>query len=68
MHVEMLIVKSLPQLHMIHLFDYALEQEEFYGREVILADRDLVEQQSDEIMEGAASEDVAFLVVGDPFG
>ncbi|ELU18276.1 hypothetical protein CAPTEDRAFT_166705 [Capitella teleta] len=42
--------------------------EELYGREVILADRDLVEQESEEIMEGALSEDIAFLVVGDPFG
>lgn len=42
--------------------------EEFYGREVILADRDMVEQSSDEMLEGADSEDVAFLVVGDPFG
>ncbi|KAI8509936.1 diphthine synthase [Branchiostoma belcheri] len=37
--------------------------EEFYGREVILADRDMVEQESD-----AKEEDIAFLVVGDPFG
>ncbi|NP_001229591.1 diphthine synthase [Strongylocentrotus purpuratus] len=44
----------------------ALEQ--YYGREIILADRDLVEQGSDEIFEGARTEDIAFLVVGDPFG
>ncbi|XP_052089784.1 diphthine methyl ester synthase-like [Mytilus californianus] len=42
--------------------------EEFYGREVILADRDMVETQSDEMFEGSATEDVSFLVVGDPFG
>ncbi|XP_077983332.1 diphthine methyl ester synthase-like [Glandiceps talaboti] len=42
--------------------------EEYYGREVILADRDMVEQQSDEIFEDAKTEDIAFLVVGDPFG
>jgi len=42
--------------------------EEFYGRSVVLADRDMVEQQSDELFEGAAEVDVAFLVVGDPFG
>ncbi|KAJ8040343.1 Diphthine methyl ester synthase [Holothuria leucospilota] len=42
--------------------------EEFYGREVILADRDMVEQQSDELFQDADEEDVAFLVVGDPFG
>ncbi|CAH1782847.1 unnamed protein product, partial [Owenia fusiformis] len=42
--------------------------EEFYGRTIILADRDLVEQGSDEILEDADNTDVAFLVVGDPFG
>ncbi|XP_062505254.1 diphthine methyl ester synthase-like isoform X1 [Corticium candelabrum] len=42
--------------------------EEFYGRELILADRDMVEQQSDIILKHADTEDVAFLVVGDPFG
>ncbi|XP_023669056.1 diphthine methyl ester synthase [Paramormyrops kingsleyae] len=42
--------------------------EEFYGRELILADRDMVEQEADEILKGADTVDVAFLVVGDPFG
>ncbi|XP_005090107.1 diphthine methyl ester synthase [Aplysia californica] len=42
--------------------------ESFYGREVILADRDMVEQASDELMEGADTEDISFLVVGDPLG
>ncbi|KAK9451211.1 tetrapyrrole methylase [Limtongia smithiae] len=42
--------------------------EGFYGREVILADRELVESGSDEILENAQTVDVAFLVVGDPFG
>ena len=28
----------------------------------------MVESSSDEILEGAADSDVAFLVVGDPFG
>lgn len=45
-----------------------LPQEEFYGKQLILADRDLVEQGADEILEGADKTDVAFLVVGDPFG
>jgi len=44
------------------------ELEKFYGREVILADRDLVEQGAEEILEGAREKEVAFLVVGDPFG
>lgn len=42
--------------------------EEFYGKELILADRDLVEQGAQEILKDADVTDVAFLVVGDPFG
>ncbi|XP_041766507.1 diphthine methyl ester synthase [Anopheles merus] len=42
--------------------------EEFYGRKLILADREMVEQRADDILEGAESISVAFLVVGDPFG
>lgn len=42
--------------------------EDFYGKPVILADRELVESGSDEILLDADKEDVAFLVVGDPFG
>ncbi|BDD57167.1 diphthine synthase [Monascus purpureus] len=42
--------------------------EAFYGRPVIEADRELVESGSDEILAGADKTDVAFLVVGDPFG
>lgn len=42
--------------------------EEFYGTPVILADRELVESGSDIILENAQNDDIAFLVVGDPFG
>jgi len=43
--------------------------EEFYGRsDLIEADRDLVESGADVILSNADSVDVAFLVVGDPFG
>eukprot|EP01104_Vermistella_antarctica_P018191 TRINITY_DN6657_c0_g1_i1.p1 TRINITY_DN6657_c0_g1~~TRINITY_DN6657_c0_g1_i1.p1 ORF type:complete len:275 (+),score=54.10 TRINITY_DN6657_c0_g1_i1:132-956(+) len=42
--------------------------EKFYEKKVVLADRDMVETGCQEIMEGAKDEDVAFLVVGDPFG
>ncbi|KAJ9610306.1 diphthine synthase [Cladophialophora chaetospira] len=42
--------------------------ESFYGRPVIIADREMVESSSDEILEGADTVDIAFLVVGDPFG
>ncbi|XP_047135685.1 diphthine methyl ester synthase isoform X1 [Hydra vulgaris] len=44
------------------------ELESFYGRELTLADRNLVEQGADEILDQAKINDVAFLVVGDPFG
>lgn len=33
-----------------------------------MADRDLVEQGADDILNGASTSDVALLVVGDPFG
>lgn len=49
------------------LFVNTAELEKFYGRSVVLADRDLVEQGVDEILNSALKEDVAFLVAGDPF-
>ncbi|KAI5797663.1 putative diphthine synthase [Geopyxis carbonaria] len=42
--------------------------EAFYGRPVIVADREMVESSADEILADADKQDVAFLVVGDPFG
>ncbi|XP_037030774.1 diphthine methyl ester synthase [Bradysia coprophila] len=42
--------------------------EDFYGRPLIIADRDLVEQEAATILDGADTVDVALLVVGDPFG
>lgn len=41
---------------------------EFYGVPVTVADRELVESGSDEILSDAKESNVAFLVVGDPFG
>ena len=43
-------------------------QEAFYGKEVIVADREMVESAADDILDGAQEKDIAFLVVGDPFG
>lgn len=43
-------------------------KETFYGKTLTLADRDMVETQSDEILHNAQNEDVSLLVVGDPFG
>ncbi|KAF3045254.1 diphthine synthase [Didymella heteroderae] len=42
--------------------------ESFYGRSVIIADREMVESSSDDILADADKVDVAFLVVGDPYG
>ncbi|XP_055679958.1 diphthine methyl ester synthase [Lutzomyia longipalpis] len=42
--------------------------EDFYGRKLILADREMIEQHTDEIFADAEVKDVAVLVVGDPFG
>lgn len=44
------------------------ELEEFYGKKIELATRDLVEKESDKILEDAKNDDVSFLVVGDVFG
>ena len=40
--------------------------EKFYGKKIILAGRDLVENRSDEILSKAKKENISFLVVGDP--
>ncbi|CAK9201978.1 unnamed protein product [Sphagnum troendelagicum] len=42
--------------------------EKLYGRPVLVADREMVEQGAEAILEEARNSDVAFLVVGDPFG
>lgn len=56
-----LAIRSFYQ-HMSH------PQEEFYGKSVIVADREMVESESDAILENADKVDVSFLVVGDPYG
>ncbi|PVU85801.1 hypothetical protein BB559_001564 [Furculomyces boomerangus] len=42
--------------------------EALYQKNVIVADREMVETQSDEILKDADKINVAFLVVGDPYG
>ncbi|KAI8549513.1 hypothetical protein RHMOL_Rhmol06G0030500 [Rhododendron molle] len=42
--------------------------EKLYGKPVTLADRETVEEKAAAILEEAQESDVAFLVVGDPFG
>ena len=41
--------------------------EKFYSKKIILADRDMVEKNSDKILGSASDNNVAFLVVGDVF-
>jgi len=43
------------------------ELEEFYGKQLIVANREMVEQKTDEILEQAKRQEVAFLVMGDVF-
>ncbi|PLW79304.1 diphthine synthase [Candidatus Woesearchaeota archaeon] len=40
----------------------------FYEKDIIIASRDMVEKDADNILEDAKDKDVAFLVVGDVFG
>ena len=40
---------------------------EYYGKEVVVADREFVESGCAQMIEQAKTEEVAFLVVGDPF-
>ncbi|KMT07840.1 hypothetical protein BVRB_6g146510 isoform B [Beta vulgaris subsp. vulgaris] len=42
--------------------------EKLYGKPLIVADREMVEEKADSILLQARDSDVAFLVVGDPFG
>lgn len=42
--------------------------EAFYGCKITVADRQLVEERVDEIIEQAVDQDVSFLVIGDAFG
>lgn len=42
--------------------------EKLYGKSITLADREVVEEKADDILLEARGSDVAFLVVGDPFG
>nr|XP_012139102.1 PREDICTED: diphthine synthase isoform X2 [Megachile rotundata] len=44
------------------------ELERYYGRPILSADRESVENNADEILPKTEEENVAFLVVGDPFG
>lgn len=48
--------------------DSILLQENLYGKSITVADREMVEEKADCILSEARESEVAFLVVGDPFG
>lgn len=50
------------------LLDFCCVQEKLYGRPITLADREMVEEKADKILSESQDSNVAFLVVGDPFG
>lgn len=41
--------------------------EKFYGKKIILADRDLIESKTEDIVKEAKEKPVALLIIGDPF-
>ncbi len=43
-------------------------QEKLYGKDIIVADRHMVESEAEKFLDPAVDKKVAFLVVGDPFG
>jgi len=51
---------SILQSHVSHL-------EKLYGKKIVLADRDMIENKADFILDKAKNADAALLVVGDPF-
>ncbi|PKA56504.1 putative diphthine synthase [Apostasia shenzhenica] len=44
------------------------KMERLYGKTITIADREMVEEKADSILSEASESDIAFLVVGDPFG
>ncbi|MFH1770106.1 MAG: diphthine synthase [archaeon] len=68
-------LKTVKESDFVYLESYtsklqivARRLEKFYNKNIILADRDMVEKKADNILEKAKNKKVAFLVVGDVFG
>ena len=65
-------VRSCDRIYLEHytsILSVPLERlQTLYQKPIILADREMVESGSDIILKDADKENVAFLVVGDPFG
>lgn len=59
--------KEQPTIYMILLTSFRL-QETFYGKDIILADREFVESDSNKLLDEAVGQKIVLLVVGDPFG
>ncbi|GAV63599.1 TP_methylase domain-containing protein [Cephalotus follicularis] len=59
-------VEAYTSLLSFGLSTHALEK--LYGKPITVADREMVEEKADAILSHSLSSDVAFLVVGDPFG
>ena len=55
-------------IYKICIWDELDLQEKLYGKPITVADREMVEEKVDSVLSEATSFDVAFLVVGDPFG
>lgn len=67
-------LEIIKKCHRVYLESYTSiltiqheDLEDFYGCSLIVADRELVESNADEILPNGEDENVAFLVVGDPF-
>ena len=64
------IVKSCDKIYLeayTSLLSSTIEElSEFYGKEIILADRNQSEQGMDDFIQSAKDKDIAFLVIGDP--
>jgi diphthine synthase len=65
-------VKSSTRVYLEHYTSILMvdksKLEDFYGKQVLIADREMVETNSDDILNGAETDNISFLVVGDPFG
>lgn len=68
-------LEAIKKCDLVYLENYTsvlncprLDLEKFYGKKIILANRKMVENDNNEIIKDAKTKNVAFLVIGDPFG
>lgn len=67
-------LETVKKCYLVYLENYTSvlqcsvsDLEKFYGKEIVIADREMSEQGMEKIVEEARGRDVAFLVIGDPF-